>query len=38
MKNIAIIPARYQSTRLPGKLLCDIWGKPMIWWSNEKTN
>lgn len=32
MKNIAIIPARYQSTRLPGKPLSDICGKPMIWW------
>ncbi len=25
-----VIPARYQSTRLPGKLLADIGGKPMI--------
>jgi 3-deoxy-manno-octulosonate cytidylyltransferase (CMP-KDO synthetase) len=25
-----IIPARYASTRLPGKPLCDILGKPMI--------
>src|SRR5205809_7011642 len=27
---IAIVPARYQSTRLPGKALADIAGKPMI--------
>jgi len=27
---IAIIPARYQSTRLPGKALADIGGHPMI--------
>ncbi len=26
-----IIPARYDSTRLPGKPLADICGKPMIW-------
>lgn len=32
MKIIAIIPARYNSTRLPGKPLADICGKPMIWW------
>ena len=29
-KIIAIIPARYASTRLPGKVLKDICGKPMI--------
>ncbi|HET7219212.1 MAG TPA: 3-deoxy-manno-octulosonate cytidylyltransferase [Vicinamibacterales bacterium] len=27
---VAIIPARYQSTRLPGKALADIAGRPMI--------
>jgi 3-deoxy-manno-octulosonate cytidylyltransferase (CMP-KDO synthetase) len=27
---LAIIPARFQSTRLPGKALVDIGGKPMI--------
>lgn len=32
MKVIAVIPARYASTRLPGKPLKDICGKPMIWW------
>lgn len=32
MKYIAVIPARYSSTRFPGKPLADICGKPMIWW------
>ena len=27
---LAVIPARFQSTRLPGKILADIAGKPMI--------
>lgn len=27
-----MIPARYQSSRFPGKPLVDICGKPMIWW------
>ena len=27
---IAVIPARYQSSRLPGKMLLDIAGEPMI--------
>ncbi len=32
-KNImGVIPARYKSTRLPGKPLMDIHGKPMIYW------
>ena len=30
MKFLAIIPARYASTRFPGKPLADIGGKPMI--------
>jgi len=29
-KVIAVIPARYASTRLPGKLLLDVCGKPLI--------
>lgn len=32
MKIIGIIPARYASTRFPGKPLVDICGHPMIWW------
>jgi len=31
VKVVAIIPARYASTRLPGKPLADIAGKPMVW-------
>ena len=30
MKIIGVIPARYQSSRFPGKALADIFGKPMI--------
>lgn len=30
MKFVCIIPSRYASTRLPGKPLCDIAGKPMV--------
>ena len=33
---IVVIPARYQSTRLPGKVLAEIGGKPMIQWVVEK--
>ena len=32
MDIIAVIPARYASSRFPGKPLADICGKPMIWW------
>ncbi|MCD7816536.1 MAG: 3-deoxy-manno-octulosonate cytidylyltransferase [Bacteroides sp.] len=32
MKIIGVIPARYQSSRFPGKPLALIQGKPMIWW------
>jgi len=32
MKIVGIIPARYQSSRFPGKPLALINGKPMIWW------
>jgi 3-deoxy-manno-octulosonate cytidylyltransferase (CMP-KDO synthetase) len=34
---IAVIPARYGSTRFPGKALADIKGKPMIQWVHERT-
>lgn len=36
MKVIGIIPARYGSTRLPGKPLKDICGHPMVWWVYER--
>lgn len=32
IKAIGIIPARYESTRLPGKLLQDLGGKPVLQW------
>ncbi|MCW8943660.1 MAG: 3-deoxy-manno-octulosonate cytidylyltransferase [Sedimenticola sp.] len=31
-----VIPARYASTRLPGKPLLDIGGKPMVQWVHER--
>ncbi len=31
MKIIGVIPARLHSTRLPGKVLLDIAGKPLLW-------
>jgi len=31
MKITGIIPARYQSSRFPGKPLADLMGKPLIW-------
>jgi 3-deoxy-manno-octulosonate cytidylyltransferase (CMP-KDO synthetase) len=36
IKVVAIIPARYDSVRLPGKALLDIAGKPMICWVVER--
>lgn len=38
MNIVAIIPARYNSTRLPGKPLADICGKPMLWWVYNKVS
>jgi 3-deoxy-manno-octulosonate cytidylyltransferase (CMP-KDO synthetase) len=32
MKILGVIPARYGSSRFPGKPLADICGKPMVWW------
>jgi 3-deoxy-manno-octulosonate cytidylyltransferase (CMP-KDO synthetase) len=32
MKIVAVIPARYKSSRFEGKPLAGILGKPMIWW------
>jgi len=36
MKYLGIIPARYASTRFPGKPLADLMGKPMIQWVFER--
>jgi 3-deoxy-manno-octulosonate cytidylyltransferase (CMP-KDO synthetase) len=35
MQSVVIIPARMASTRLPGKPLADIGGRPMIAWMVE---
>lgn len=35
-KAVAVIPARYSSTRLPGKPLLDIAGKPLVVWVAER--
>ena len=32
MKFIGIIPARFKSSRFPGKPLPQTCGRPMIWW------
>ncbi len=32
MRIIGVIPARYESSRMPGKPIADILGRPMIWW------
>ena len=37
MKTIAVIPARFGASRLPGKPLALIHGKPMIQWVYEST-
>ena len=36
IKAVAIIPARYDSVRLPGKALLEIAGQPMICWVAER--
>lgn len=38
MKVIGVIPARFASTRLPGKPLKDICGQPMIWWVYQRVS
>lgn len=37
-KTIVIIPARYASTRLQGKMMIDVMGKSIIQWVWEKAN
>ena len=36
MRVIGVIPARYNSSRFPGKPLADICGKPMVWWVHNQ--
>jgi 3-deoxy-manno-octulosonate cytidylyltransferase (CMP-KDO synthetase) len=36
MRPLALIPARYGSTRFPGKALADLLGKPLIQWVYEQ--
>ena len=36
MNIVCVIPARYKSSRFPGKPLADICGRPMIWWVYEQ--
>ncbi|MEK7692055.1 MAG: 3-deoxy-manno-octulosonate cytidylyltransferase, partial [Bdellovibrionota bacterium] len=38
MKVIIVLPARFAATRLPGKPLADIQGKPMIQWVYERAS
>lgn len=33
MKTVCVVPARYASTRMPGKMIKEICGHPMIWYS-----
>ena len=37
MDIIGVIPARYKSSRFPGKALADLCGKPVIWWVYKNT-
>ena len=37
LRIVGVIPARYESSRFPGKPLMDICGKPMIWWVYQET-
>lgn len=37
MKTAAVIPARYASTRFPGKVLAELGGKPIVQWVWERT-
>lgn len=32
MRTVCVIPARYSSTRLPGKIVKELLGHPMVWW------
>ena len=36
MKAVGVIPARYASTRFPGKMLAPVAGKPLVRWVVER--
>mgnify|MGYP005838246425 CR=1 FL=1 len=36
-KILAVIPARYASTRFPGKIIAPLAGKPLVWHAYERT-
>ena len=38
MKVVGVIPARWASTRFPGKILADLCGKPLIQWTFERAS
>lgn len=38
LQSTAIIPARYDSTRFPGKILAPLLGKPMVQWVYENVS
>lgn len=38
MNIIGVIPARYNSTRFPGKPLADICGRPMLYWVHQRAS
>lgn len=38
MNVVGVIPARYGSSRFPGKPLQDICGKPMLWWVYQQVS
>ena len=37
MKTLGVIPARYASSRLQGKVIADLCGKPLIQWVHERS-
>lgn len=37
MRFVGVVPARYQSIRLPGKALIEIAGKPLVQWVYERS-
>ena len=36
MRIVGVIPARYQSSRFPGKPLADLCGYPLVWWAYQQ--